>query len=241
MSCLSHLLSQLANDDAELRRFLADSESWIATHGSSLPASDRTELQLVAKDAAAFLEARCRQRLDRSPETRFVQGSDLGRRHFMVRAVSSVLAAPIAAAFALAPDTHSRKSAMGTVVGGTDSCSDSGTRCFDGSCENDTCGDTEGCHDSNCTNTVACADTDVCGDNGCSNTKNCSDSTCTDAPSCENQTSCGDVNCSDVGCNNDGVCANNDCTDDGCQNQTCLDKGSCTDKGSCSDVVLCSK
>ena len=228
------LLDILGTDEAGLRSFIRDPEGWADTNAAQLSVDDRDELLRVAQDSHAFLETFARSTIGNKSELRFLSGTPLARRHFMVTAVSALLAGPLAATALgerLGVISPKRTGTEDDVLAVDTNCDDGGISCNDSPCTNSACSDDNSCKDSECSNTFACNDVEICRDTTCTNGSTvCSDSQCADV-GCTNSTGCNDVSaCTDDGCTNVMTCSDGNCTDAGCTNS-----GSCSDavKGSC--------
>ena len=216
----------LSSNPRALRSFLGDPDAWIAQIPEiRLSDCDMEELRRVALDSRTFTEMRCREHLDQSGEARFCKGLPIGRRRFLLRASSALLAAPFAAlmprAAAAAPGNVGVMAVadVSCTNGVLDDCKDSA--CSDAPCTNTTlCKDDEVCYDVDCTNNTECHDSSCFDVDDC--TKGCSDSTCRDTSECSNLMDCTDTDCQDNGCQNVNTCVNTaNCVDTNCNNSSC--------------------
>lgn len=256
MRRLHGILKGLAANTTELRTFLNDPDAWIEHHASALSEAEREELRRVASDLASFLELRCIQMMDRSPEARFVRGRPIERRKFMFQG-ASLLAGMLAGICVGPPTALARSTEDQTLAADTNCenhvfCMDSGETCIDNSCTNEgLCQDGDNCSDVDCTNTGICDDVSGCTDRRCDNDTKCTDSTCSDKEICDNSGSGSEQNCHDNSCGDWGTCTNQWCDDDAacndqtcndswCENEpTCLNDTNCTDTSLCSDTGTC--
>ncbi len=239
---LKTLINILANDKAQLRRFIGDPDAWILAHSDALSAEEQEELRRVAADALSYLESYTSAALGSLSERRFVSDTPFERRHFLVRAASVLLAAPLAAA-ALIPTAGAlgTRSSNMPFVSDTN-CDDSGSGCIDNGCTNSMCHDELSCKDIDCTNTGGCSDEDICRDDECSNSSTvCNDTLCYDK-GCDNDDTCKDEGaCTDHEyCSNLMYCSDVECTDGICCNEvSCSDGRNCGDSDTCQDEGTC--
>lgn len=218
MESIGHLVRALYRDKKELMRFLRDTPAWIERQEPPLIEAEREELERVAQDAMAFFELRSREHLENSSEMAFMEGKQIGRRHLVIRAASTMLALPFAA---LVVGTRPARGAQG-------SRSDPAAESTDNVCENHTdCTDSSACLDTECVNSRTCLDKNGCMDDTCDNTT-CNDATAGKSSGCSDST-CANLQCTDGD--------KNICLDSTCTNATCTNKwGSCLDSN-CDNLV----
>jgi len=221
MKSIREILRQFAGNRAALGMFLADSDAWIGARAAHLDVLERAELRRVAQDLFAFLELRCLERIEVTPENRCLRHRDIRRRKFMFQALSATLAGVLGVALA------ARAEASGPEAGAPNGLEAVAT---DNACQNQAlCDDADGCLDVACENYGGCSNID-CTDDGCGNASFCDDMDCADHRTCNNLTNCEDMGmCMDAPCTNIELCDDKD----GCIDDTCRNLGSCADDQVC--------